>query len=247
MKKIKKKQFVDFVYGVHAVIELCKAKRRKIGSIYTTKKPIKMWNEIQKYIPSYVPIQFVTQETMDQITGKAKHQNILAFCSPFTYEKKLFPSQQFPLLVLLENIQDVGNLGAILRTCYCAGVDGIILHSKQAASLTAAVSKASAGLSEHLRIYIATSLPDTLQKLKNDGYELIAGTGDSNEYASEYTFALPTVLIIGNEHTGISSLVKKESRLIALEQKNKEISYNASVAAGIFLYQIVIKTNKFKL
>ena len=148
----------NVVYGVHSILELLAAKRRKVSMVYTTQPFIKAWPRIQSLLPSYIQVQYVDRNILEKIAGSSEHQGIVAIVQPFPFESKMFDVKKFPFLVVLDGIQDVRNLGAIIRSSYCAGVDGIILSGKNSAPLTAAAIKASAGLAEHSRIYIAPSL-----------------------------------------------------------------------------------------
>ena len=236
-------KYADFIYGVHAALEALQAKRRKISMVYTTKAPVKSWPAIQELLPKHIPIQFVTREVLENMTGSTDHQGIVLFVSPFPFEKNMFEPQKFPFLVVLDGVQDVRNLGAIIRSAYCTGVDGIVLCSKNSAPLTSAAIKASAGLSEHARIFIAPSMGFVMQELKNRGYGIYLATLGAGENASTIEFKSPAALVIGSEESGVSKEVLKYGTRILLPQRRADISYNASVAAGILMF---LMGNQFK-
>ncbi|MFH1254552.1 MAG: RNA methyltransferase [bacterium] len=232
----------DMIYGVHPIIEVLKAKKRKVISIYTTKPLPEGWERIKAYLPQRSPmIQYVSKQVLDKMTGTADHNNIIAWVSPFKYSSKMFSPDSKPFILMLDGIQDVRNLGAILRSAYCAGVDGVILCKKGSAALTPASFKASAGLAEHLSIYVAPSAAYAAQEAKNAGYNLYMAVLDGKN-ATEVEFKRPLCLIIGNEAVGISKNIQSLGEKITLPQRTADISYNASVAAGILMFLAAAKT-----
>lgn len=234
----------DIVYGVHGVLELLLAKRRKVSMVYTTKVEIKAWPKIQKLIPAYVPIQYVTRDVLEKMSGSAEHQGILVVTVPFPFEKTIFDAAKYPFLVVLDGIQDVRNLGAIIRSAYCTGVDGIVLCGKNSAPLTPAAIKASAGLAEHARIFIAPTIGQAMVDLQANGYHIYLATLGSGENAYTTAYQGPAALVIGNEEMGVSKEILNRGTRILLPQRRADISYNASVAAGILLFLMGVQFKK---
>jgi 23S rRNA (guanosine2251-2'-O)-methyltransferase len=226
----------EIVYGVHSALELLSAKRRKVSTVYTTHTPIKAWSKIEKLLPSYVPVQYVDRNTLDNISGSSEHQGIVLAVQQFPFESKMFEPKKFPFLVVLDGVQDVRNLGAIIRSSYCTGVDGIVLCAKNSAPLTPAAIKASAGLAEHARIHIAPSMATAVKDLAASGYHIYLATLGQGENAAAVSYQMPAALVIGNEETGISKEILSSGTRVLLPQRRADISYNASVAAGILLF-----------
>jgi 23S rRNA (guanosine2251-2'-O)-methyltransferase len=235
MTKKTKAPVGELIYGIHPVIELLKAKRRKLIAIYTTDPVPQSWDQIEKILPKYpFNTQYVKREVLNRMAGNTDHQGIVAWTQSYPIRTKPFDPEKQPFLLMLDSIQDVGNLGAILRSAYCAGVDGVVLCKKNAAPLNAAAIKASAGLAEHLEIYVATSPQAAVQELKQAGYQLyMAAFGGEN--ALKCTYKTPLCLVIGSEGLGITKSIINQGTQITLPQRNPDISYNASVAAGILL------------
>ncbi|KKQ50012.1 MAG: RNA methyltransferase, TrmH family, group 3 [candidate division TM6 bacterium GW2011_GWF2_38_10] len=231
----------ELIYGAHAIIEVLKAKRRKVISIYTTKPLAKSWDRIQPYLnDKSINIQYVSRAILDRMAGTTDHNNILAWVTPFKYHTKPFDPQQKPLIIMLDAVQDVRNLGAILRSAYCTGVQGVVLCKTQSAPMTGAAFKASAGLAEYLDIYLAPSMHHAILEHKKAGYHFyMAALGGQN--ALETNYQKPACIVIGNEATGISKDIQALGTTIMLPQKTTEISYNASVAAGILLFLVSTK------
>lgn len=248
MKKIfQKKQtpkYADFVYGVHSALELLTAKRRKVSIVYTTKHEIKAWPKISKLLPAHTQIQFVTRENLDNIAQTTQHQGIVIFTAPFPFEKNIFDTKTNSFVIVLDGVQDVRNLGAIIRSAYCTGVDGIVICGKNSAPLTPAAIQASAGLAEHTKIFIAPSMAFALQELKAKGFELYIATLGAGENAATLKFEKPAALIIGNEESGVSKETLKSGTRVLLPQRREDISYNASVAAGILMFLMGVQFKK---
>ncbi len=240
-KKIKE-QKGELIFGIHPIIELLKAKRRKLISIYTTKPAPQAFNEIEKMWPKYpVPIQYVAREVLERMTGSTDHQGVVAWVHAFPFRKTFFDPQKQPFLVMLDGIQDPRNVGAILRSAYCTSVDGVVLVKKGGAQLTGVAVKSAAGLSEHLEIYQASSAAEAVAALKKAGYTIYLATFDG-ENAATHKYVMPCCMVIGGEGLGITKSILSSGTHITLPQKKSDISYNASVAAGILLF--IISTQK---
>lgn len=245
-KTLKKpvQKYSDFIYGVHAVLELLSAKRRKVGTIYTTKNPIKHWNKIKKSLPDYVTISFVSRDVLTKMAGTSDHQGVLAYVAPFQYRKQLFDPEKESFVLVLDGVQDVRNMGAIIRSAYCTGVDGVVIAQKGGAPINAAAIKASAGLAEHVHVYLATTSASAVNDLQKKGYHIYLATLGKGENAASLDFKQPTALVIGSEETGVSPAVLKQGTRVLLPQRRSDISYNASVAAGILLFLVGVQVKK---
>ncbi len=232
----------QFVYGAHPVLELLKAKRRRIRTIYTTKPVPKAFKIIERHLPKRpIQIQYVSRDILNNMVGSTEHQSIIALAEPFPYRKKFFDPKKEPFIVMLDEIQDVRNLGAILRSCYCTGVDGVIITKRGGAPITSATIKASAGLAEHVPVYIAPSGPAGVQELQKAGYNIYMAAF-KGEDATQVSYQKPLCIVIGSESKGINPALLKKGTVITLPQRSSDISYNASVAAGILLFLAANKT-----
>lgn len=237
-KQNKQKQHkMDLIYGAHSIIEFLKAKKRKLYSIYTTKPFPKAYKRVEKYLPKRIAnIQYVSRSVLDRMAGSSDHMGIIALVAPMQYSSKIFDIDKKQFILLLDSVKDVRNLGAILRSAYCTGVQGIVLCKKAGALVTAAAHKASAGLAEHLDIYVAPSIEYATKELNRAGYNLYMAVLENGKDATTISYKKPTCLVIGSEERGISKNVQKDGTLITLPQRYADISYNASVAAGILLF-----------
>ncbi len=233
----------ELIFGIHPIVELLKAKKRKIYTIYTTKPAPKAWDMIAPLLGKETQIQYVVRDILTRIAGTTDHQGVVAWAAPFVYRRKFFEPAKSPFLLMLDGIQDPRNLGAILRSAYCTGVNGIIMSAKGAAPLNAVALKSSAGLAEHLEIYEAASSLQAMQELKKAGYSNYLATLEGED-ATAMSYQEPLCLVIGNEAIGIAKNLLSFGKQVRLPQRTTDISYNASVAAGILLFLIAHANKK---
>jgi 23S rRNA (guanosine2251-2'-O)-methyltransferase len=228
----------EALYGAHPIIEALKAKRRKLISIYTTKPEPKAFDRIRPFLPKHgnFVINYVTRDVLTKICGSPEHMGVVAWMSSFQFQKNFFSPDKHPQILLLDAIQDTRNLGAILRSAHCTNFDAVVLCQSKGAPMNAGASKASAGLAEHLQIFLAASMGQAVDLCKKAGYSLYMSVLDGQDLRL-VEVKKPACLVIGNEEKGISKEVAKRGELITLPQKNPLISYNASVAAGILMFQ----------
>jgi len=147
---------------------------------------------------------------------------------------------QYPLLLILDSIQDTHNVGAILRSADCSGVDGIIITKNNSAPINETVVKTSAGASEHVKITLINNLAQTIDELKKKGFWIV---GSYLEGAKDYTkidYKVPIAVIVGNEEKGIRKLTAdKCDHLVRIPMKGRIQSLNVSVATGVLLFEIL--------
>ncbi len=243
---VRKKKNVqgELIFGIHPIIEVLKARRRKIISIYTTKPTPKQWKLIERVMPKKytIPIQYVAREQLHRLAGTTDHQGVIAWVQPFPFRKKPFDVTSSPFLVMLDGIQDARNVGAILRSAYCTGASGVVITTKGSAPLNAAALKASAGLAEHLEIQLVSSAQAGIQELSDAGYAMYLAMLQGKN-AATVSYKTPLCVVIGNEAVGIAKPLLKFGTAITLPQKIADVSYNASVAAGILLFMIGTQNN----
>jgi len=232
-----------YVYGFHPVREVLRANNRPANVLYTTKPPSQAFANIKKLLPAYTQIQYVSRHVLNKLADHNEHQGVVLATTPFVYRQKPFFPEQQRYILMLDSVQDPRNLGAILRSAYCTNITHVVLPRKQSASITPVTLKASAGLAEHLQIYQPASSMQALQHIKEAGYtpHMTTTTGTP---AGECAFDEPSCIVIGNEATGISRELLKRGKHITLAQKHSDISYNASVAAGITLYILATRTGR---
>lgn len=236
--KIKKNVKIDgeYIYGIHPVFEVLRQKQRKIYDIFIIDSDHATLKQIQALLPKYpVTIHKMKKETLSVKLGTFDHQGLGALVQPFVFRKKFFNPKEQPFLVLLDGIQDVRNMGAIIRSAYCTGVNGVIITKKKSAPITATTLKASAGLAERIDMYQVTSIEQALVELKQAGYTLYVTALSPKANAFTLEYVKPLCLVIGSEGSGVSAATLKAGTIVTLPQKDSDVSYNASVAAGIVM------------
>lgn len=190
-------------------------------------------------------VKYVTRERLDQISGTGKHQGVIAYAAAYAYAevedilKKAKDRGEAPFIILLDNIEDPHNLGAIIRTANQAGAHGVIIPKNRAVGLTATVAKASAGALHYTPVARVTNLGQTIQELKKEGLWFVCADMDGT---CMYDLDLkgPIGVVIGGEGQGVGRLVKEKCDFTAsIPMKGDIDSLNASVAAGVLMYEIV--------
>ncbi len=232
-----------YIYGFHPVREVLRAKKRPANVIYTTKPPSQAFKNLKKLLPSYTQIQHVSRSVLNKLSEHNEHQGVVLATTPFAYTTKPFTPHKHRHILMLDSIQDPRNVGAILRSAYCTNITAVVVPRKHTASITAVALKASAGLAEHLTIYQPASSTQALQEIKQAGYTPYMAAMDGTP-AHQCSFDQPSCLVIGNEATGISKELLQKGKHITLPQKQSDISYNASVAAGILLFILATQTQR---
>jgi len=149
-----------------------------------------------------------------------------------------------PLILVLDEIQDPHNVGAILRSAECSGVNGVILTKHNSATITSTVTKTSAGATEHLKICQVNNLSQTIDELKEKGFWIVGSSLEEVKTYTEVDYKIPIVLIVGNEEKGIRKLTaSKCDFLVKIPMSGKIQSLNVSVATGILLFEIFRQRN----
>lgn len=192
-----------------------------------------------------VILQFVSKERLTKLSETGKHQGVIAFAAAYEYssvEDMLALAKERgedPFLILLDNIEDPHNLGAIIRTANLAGAHGVIIPKRRAAGLTATVAKTSAGALNYTPVAKVTNLKKTMEELKEKGLWFVCADMDG-EQMYKLNLTGPIGLVIGSEGEGVSRLVKETCDFAAgIPMKGEIDSLNASVAAGVLAYEIV--------
>lgn len=181
--------------------------------------------------------RLITQNKIAQGVAASKSEQKIYDLYDIINESK---KSQYPLLLILDSIQDTHNVGAILRSADCSGVDGILITKHNSAPINETVVKTSAGASEHVKIAMVNNLAQTIDELKQKGFWIV---GSYLEGAKNYTkvdYKIPIALIVGNEEKGIRKLTAdKCDHLVRIPMRGKIQSLNVSVATGVLLFEIL--------
>ncbi|MCD8039265.1 MAG: 23S rRNA (guanosine(2251)-2'-O)-methyltransferase RlmB [Lachnospiraceae bacterium] len=206
------------------------------GPIQTIKREAKKHDTV---------VKFVAKERLDQISSTGMHQGVIAYAAAYEYAgvedilEAAREKNEPPFIILLDNIEDPHNLGAIIRTANLAGAHGVIIPKDRAAGLTAAVARASAGALNYTPVARVTNLARTIEELKKEGMWFVCADMDGTVmYNLDLKGAIG--LVIGGEGAGVGRLVREKCDFVAsIPMKGDIDSLNASVAAGVLAYEIV--------
>ncbi|MEF2783399.1 MAG: 23S rRNA (guanosine(2251)-2'-O)-methyltransferase RlmB [Clostridium sp.] len=232
---------MQYVYGKNVIKQLLKD-NKTIHEIILQEgvRDHVLESEIRR---KQIPVKIMGKKKMDQML-QGNHQGIAAAIDDYKtwdIEELLesIPRGKQPLLVMLDGLEDPHNLGAILRTCDCTGVDGVIIGKHRNVRLTPTVAKVSTGAIDTVKVSMVTNLAQTIKYLKKQGYWVVGTAFENSRDYREGQYDVPLVLVIGSEGFGISNLVQKNcDYCVRLPMEGSVTSLNASVAAGILLYQI---------
>jgi len=187
-----------------------------------------------------------TRSDIARISQTRSHQGVIAVCPPYEYADlesllaTISRASKPALLVVLDGIEDPGNLGSIIRTCECAGANGVVIRERRSAGVTPAVEKAAAGATHYVPICRVSNIRNALERIKAAGVWAVGTSGDSGQVYYQADFTVPVAFVIGNEGKGLSRLVRETcDYLVSIPMFGKIDSLNASVAAGIVIYEAV--------
>lgn len=238
----------DIIAGRNPVMEAIRS-GRSIESILVAKgeRSGSVVAIIAKAKQKNIPVKDVDSKKLDFLAKGVNHQGIVAQCAVKEYStlEDIFALAEerveSPFIIVLDKIEDPHNLGAIIRTAECAGAHGVIIPERRSAGLSYTVEKTSAGALEYMPVVRVKNISAVLQKLKDKGIWVYGADMDGEHY-KKVNFDGAVALVIGNEGKGISPLVAKDCDVIvSLPMKGKINSLNASVAAGILMYEIADK------
>jgi 23S rRNA (guanosine2251-2'-O)-methyltransferase len=249
------KDNTDLLFGFHSVFEALRAEKRTFHSIMISKK--RTGERIEKIETiakdRRIKIEIVDPSVLDKMTEFSNHQGIAAGTSFFPVKSAAEVVDQIggnetPCFILvLENIEDPHNLGALIRTALSAGVDFILIPKDRSAGPSSTVSRSSAGAMEHADIYMITNTASILKSLKEKGVWVFGLDADGNKSLFDADLKGHIALVIGGENKGVRPLVKKECDfLLSIPNKGKLNSLNASVAGGIAMYEALRQRNDIR-
>lgn len=251
-KQKETRTYDDQVEGRNSVLELLES-GKDINKIFVTKG--ERHGSINKIIAMAKEKKVIIVEKdkrqMEEMAQTQNYQGVIAIVPPFEYcqiddiLEEARNKNEDPFVLILDGIEDPHNLGSIIRTAETAGVHGIIIPKRRAATVNSTVNKTSAGAVEHMKIARVTNISDSIEILKKEGL-WICGTDintDKYYYDQDLTGALG--IVIGNEGNGMSDKVRKNCDfLVKIPMKGKVTSLNASVSTGIIVYEAVKQRTK---
>lgn len=241
------KRFDDQIEGRNSVLELLES-GKDINKIFVTRG--EKHGSINKILAIAKEKRIIVVEKdkkqMDEMAQEENYQGVIAIVPPFEYVEiddilqTAKERGEDPFVLILDGIEDPHNLGSIIRTAETAGVHGIIIPKRRAASVNSTVNKTSAGAVEHMKIARVTNISDTIEELKQAGLWICGTDISAEKYYYNQDLTGPLGIVIGNEGKGISEKVKKNCDFnVKIPMKGKITSLNAAVSTGIIVYEAV--------
>lgn len=243
----------QFIFGIRAIQEAIRS-GKEIDKVLIRKGLAgELFHELfAEMKEADILFQYVPAEKLDRITRK-NHQGLIAFISPISYHNietiipGLYEQGKIPFIVILDSLTDVRNIGAIVRSAECAGVDAIIVPEKGSAQINADAVKTSAGALHFMPFCRVKSLVATVKFLKNSGLRVVAATEKAVDIYHKGHFKEPLAIILGAEDTGISpELLKIADDLVRIPILGRIQSLNVSAAASILMYEVVKQRSEFE-
>lgn len=240
----------DYIFGTRSVIEAIKNGRNIERVLIKKGLDNDLFTELFQLVKeNSIPFQFVPVEKINRITRK-NHQGIVAFISAVEYSDLemlvpgLFEAGVDPLILILDQVTDVRNFGAIVRTAECAGVHAVVIPEKGMAQIGADAVKTSAGALHSVPVCKVKSLSTAIQFLKNSGIRIIAATEKATKLFTQSEMNTPLAIIMGSEDVGISpAILQLTDEQVKIPLFGKIESLNVSVASGLMIYEAIRQRN----
>ncbi len=230
------------IYRLNALLEALRGSAGRINKILVEKgsRGPKTREIIRLAREQNIPCVFVPRPKLDQLAPG--HQGVLAFLSarPFVSVEEILAKAKNPFLVLLDEVEDPQNLGAIIRSAEGAGADGLIIPARRSVGLTEAVLSVSAGAAEHLPIARITNLAQAMDELKKRGLWLVGAEGGGEKYWHQFDYTVPVGIVLGSEGRGLRRLVREKcDQVLSIPLFGRLHSLNVAAAAAIFFFEVV--------
>ncbi|HEX6045700.1 MAG TPA: 23S rRNA (guanosine(2251)-2'-O)-methyltransferase RlmB [Pyrinomonadaceae bacterium] len=239
----------NLIYGVNAVLEALRAGTRQIETItiLESARPDRLKQLLDVAREKRVPVHRVPRLDLDRTLGEVRHQGVVARVAAARYadaddlldtlEAKIGTDDP-PLVLGLDAIEDPRNMGSILRTAECTGVHGVFIAERRAVGLTGIVAKVAAGALEYVPVARVTNLVRLIEQLKARNIWVVGAAGEARQSYTEWDWKLPAAIFLGNEGSGLHRLVREHcDTLVRIPMFGRLDSLNVSVAAGVLLYE----------
>ena len=227
----------ELVYGRQPVREVVRAGKRQLLELLVTERALAAEPWLRE-LPG-LRLQIVPERRLNEATGTTEHQGVVAFCEPYRYaEAHELAGGDRPLVVCLDQVTDPHNLGAVIRSAEGASASGVVITERNAARVTPAVCKASAGAVEHLPVAVVVNLGRYLEEIKRPQIWVWAADGDAETTVWDAELATGVALVFGAEGRGLRPGVRRAcDDAFAVPLAGSVESLNVSVAAGVALFE----------
>jgi len=241
---------VQVIYGINPLLEVLLSHPEMLEKVVVADG--RGGNEVRKILKLAaehgLPVEFGGRERVEKLAPRQVHQGVAAICRAHAYATvdeviaHRHEKSKYDLVVLLDSVTDPQNLGSIIRTAHCCGANGVIIPENRAASVTASVSKASAGAVQYLPTAMVVNLVDAIGYLKERGFWIYGADAVARMDIQAPDYEGNIALVMGSEGRGIRPLIRKRCDfLISIPMRGRVASLNVSVAAGVILFEILRK------
>jgi 23S rRNA (guanosine2251-2'-O)-methyltransferase len=232
---------------LNPLLEVLKASPERVNKVFVQKErgPNRIGEVIREARKNGIPVVFVPKSRLDQ--ESPHHQGAMGVLSPhgFASLEEILTVSASPFVVLLDEIEDPQNMGAIIRTAECAGVDGVVIPEHRSAGLTETVSTVAAGALEHIKVARVVNLARTMEELKERGLWLVGAEGGGKAPWHAFDYTLPVGIVLGSEGKGLRPLVRKRcDTVLSIPLYGRITSLNVSAAAAVFLFEAARQRHK---
>jgi len=232
---------METIGRLNPLLEVLKASPGRVNKIFIQNErgPGRLGEVIREARNHGIPVVFVPKARLD--LESPHHQGAVGVLSPRAFDSldSILAGAKVPFLVLLDEIEDPQNLGAIVRSAECAGVDGLVLTGHRSAGLTETVSTVSAGALEYVKVTRVPNLAQAMEELKRRGLWFVGAEGGEKEPWYKFDYTLPVGVVLGSEGKGLRPLVKKRcDKVLSIPLLGRINSLNVSAAAAVFLFEV---------
>ena len=241
---------MQVIYGINPLLEVLLSHPEMLEKVVVADG--RGGNEVRKILKLAaehgLPVEFGGRERVEKLAPHQVHQGVAAICRAHAYATvddviaHRHEKSKYDLVVLLDSVTDPQNLGSIIRTAHCCGANGVIIPENRAASVTASVSKASAGAVQYLPTAMVVNLVGAIEYLKERGFWIYGADAVARMDIQAPDYEGNIALVMGSEGRGIRPLIRKKCDfLISIPMRGRVASLNVSVAAGVILFEILRK------
>lgn len=237
----------DIIFGLRPIIEAINSGKDIEKVLIKNGLEGDLFKEFYELVKkNNIPFQYVPVEKLDRVT-RNNHQGVVAYISPIAFQdiEKLIETwledeAKMPVILVLDQITDIRNFGAIVRTAECAGVDAVVIPSQGAARINADAVKTSAGALHHMPICKVKNIVDVCMLLQQSGIEIVAATEKAKDLYTNVDFTDPVAIVMGSEDRGIDKrILAMADHRVKIPIHGKIESLNVSVASGLLVYEVV--------
>ena len=233
---------METIGRLNALIEVLTSSPRRVNKVFVDRD--RRFGKIHEIVAearrAKIPLVFVPRDKLAELDRN--HQGAVALLSAkeFSSLDEILAANKNPVLVLLDEVEDPQNVGAIMRSAEAAGADGVVMPERRSTGLTDSVLSVSAGASEHLKVARVKNLAQAMDRLKEAGVWLVGAEKDGQGLFYEFDYTVPVGLVLGSEGKGLRPLIRRQcDRVLSIPQRGRVNSLNVAAAASVFLFEVV--------